>query len=317
MPVHNSKESLPTLVESVLAQTYSGGLELLMVDDASTDGSLSSVVSILEKAKRSDSIQVRFLKTPRRVGPAAARNLGIRQAGGRFIAFTDADVVPAPNWIEEISKSFEEGVGGVAGITLTETSRLLYPLRIAPVNAEFATCNIAYCREVLEKCGKFDERFTYALREDSDLAYRVLEAGYEISCNPNAVVFHPVKKVSLRGLFLMARMTASDVLLYKKHPRRSKKTLDLVSPGITRRGLWALGSVMTSVLLITTLDFVGAGLALILFFVVITLAAARRRYTSEFSWRERYSSTIAVFLFALFVLAFHLIGSARFRKFLL
>jgi hypothetical protein len=80
----NYAEYLAAAIASVLAQT-DGDFELLIVDDGSTDGSL-------EVARSYSDARIRVLVRPHG-GPGAARNTGLEAAGGRYIAFLDADDV--------------------------------------------------------------------------------------------------------------------------------------------------------------------------------------------------------------------------------
>jgi glycosyltransferase involved in cell wall biosynthesis len=79
IPVFNSERFLAEAIESVLAQSHRN-LELIVVDDGSTDGG----------AKAAQGYPVRYFRQEHR-GPGAARNFGIRQARGEFLAFLDSD----------------------------------------------------------------------------------------------------------------------------------------------------------------------------------------------------------------------------------
>ena len=82
MPCHNGEKYLRQAVESVLAQSYADW-ELLIIDDASTDGS----VTIAEEYCAKDG-RIKLLHTQHSTGkPATARNVGIKAATGRFNAF--------------------------------------------------------------------------------------------------------------------------------------------------------------------------------------------------------------------------------------
>lgn len=86
MPCHNGAATLPQAVESVLAQSYADW-ELLIIDDASTDGSVVVIKEYCAKDSR-----IKLLHTTTSTGkPATARNVGIEAASGRFIAFLDCD----------------------------------------------------------------------------------------------------------------------------------------------------------------------------------------------------------------------------------
>ena len=120
----------------------------------------------------------------RQDGPAAARNLGWRMADGEIIAFTDDDCIPEPDWLANGVSAFVEGVAGVSG-------RTVVPMPANPTDNElntthlqrsdFITANCFYRREVLEEVGGFDERFTTAWREDSDLYFSVRERNYSLA----------------------------------------------------------------------------------------------------------------------------------------
>ena len=103
MPCHNGSATLRQAVESVLAQSYAGW-ELLIIDDASTDGS----VAIAEEYCAKDS-RIKLLHTAASTGkPATTRNVGIDAAQGRFIAFLDCDDQWLPDKLEHQLPLFEQ-----------------------------------------------------------------------------------------------------------------------------------------------------------------------------------------------------------------
>jgi len=85
MPNYNSQPFIKESMESVIAQTYKNW-ELIVVDDVSTDASYEIVEEYREKDKR-----IQLIKLDNNVGPAIARNKGIKEAMGRYIAFLDSD----------------------------------------------------------------------------------------------------------------------------------------------------------------------------------------------------------------------------------
>lgn len=88
MPVYNAAQFVREAIESVLAQTL-GDFELILIDDASTDGSREVLARITDP-------RCRVLTHSANRGPAEARNRGIAGARGKFIAFLDADDVALP-----------------------------------------------------------------------------------------------------------------------------------------------------------------------------------------------------------------------------
>lgn len=85
MPLYNCKDYINDSIESVIHQTYQNW-ELIVIDDNSSDNSAEIVQNIQKKDKR---IQLIKLKT--NGGPARARNIGIKESKGRYLAFLDSD----------------------------------------------------------------------------------------------------------------------------------------------------------------------------------------------------------------------------------
>lgn len=94
MACWNGEDFLRDSVGSVLAQTF-GDFELLVIDDCSTDGSWEILSAIASQDAR-----VRLLRTAHNGGPAGARNLGLANARGEYVAFLDCDDVWAPSKLE-------------------------------------------------------------------------------------------------------------------------------------------------------------------------------------------------------------------------
>lgn len=100
IPTHNRAGSLSASIESVLSQTH-GNLEVIVVDDCSTDNT-SEVV-----ARIGDS-RVRYIRAPARGGAGAARNLGVKHAQEEYIAFHDSDDVWFSEKLEKQMRLFAE-----------------------------------------------------------------------------------------------------------------------------------------------------------------------------------------------------------------
>ena len=98
MPVRNGMPYLPESIASVWQQDYSP-LELVIVDDGSTDGSLEYVRSL-------EGLSIRIL-TFSGIGPAAARNAGIRSGSSDFVAFLDADDLWPRGTLKKLATALE------------------------------------------------------------------------------------------------------------------------------------------------------------------------------------------------------------------
>ena len=106
MPAYNTQEYIFESIQSVLNQS-SVNIELIIIDDASTDDTVSIV-----KKNYSNDLRVRLLANSKNLGPGIARNKGLICAKGRFIAFLDSDDI----WVEEklqkqIKFMLKKGIG--------------------------------------------------------------------------------------------------------------------------------------------------------------------------------------------------------------
>lgn len=101
VPVYNTEKYLPECIESILNQAYKD-LEIILVDDGSTDSSLM----ICRKYKDRDSRIKVFHKE--NSGVSATRNMGIENATGEYISFCDSDDVIAPKLYETLLKQLEQ-----------------------------------------------------------------------------------------------------------------------------------------------------------------------------------------------------------------
>ena len=94
MPCYNGADSVRRAIDSVLAQTCSG-FELVVVDDASTDGTPEIIAKIANNEPR-----IRVVLSERHAGPGAARNMGISEARGEWVAVIDSDDWYEPRRLE-------------------------------------------------------------------------------------------------------------------------------------------------------------------------------------------------------------------------
>lgn len=94
MPARNAERFIGHALRSVLEQTHARW-ELLVVDDASTDGTVEQVESAAAGEPR-----IRLIRLDRRVGPGPARNIALAEARGEYLAFLDSDDVWLPGKLE-------------------------------------------------------------------------------------------------------------------------------------------------------------------------------------------------------------------------
>jgi glycosyltransferase involved in cell wall biosynthesis len=209
------RDRLPRLIDALAAQRDAPPFEVVIVDDGSRDGTFAE----LERLASATPFRLVPLRRDQSGGPGQARNDGWRRAQAPLIAFTDDDCAPQPEWLGLLAKDLTD-TDAVQGRTIPDPTQLDRRNAFShTVYAEgewgfYEACNMAYRREVLEAHAGFDAQFQYSLfngqgtgpifGEDTDLAWRAKRSGARIVFDPNAVVFHEVRRQGylehLRGL---------------------------------------------------------------------------------------------------------------------
>jgi histidinol-phosphate phosphatase family protein len=212
------RPSLLVLLESLLASSANTGVELprIVVVDDRPGGSDSIDLSALGVSG------LTILRSGGR-GPAAARNVGWRVARTDWVAFLDDDVVVTPGWLADLTTDLTQprGVGGVHAVISVPL-----PIRRRPTDwergthgletARWITADMAFRRSALLRVGGFDERFPRAFREDSDIALRVVDAGFTIVPGQRRTT-HPVRPAGWWASLRQQRGNADDVLMHRLH----------------------------------------------------------------------------------------------------
>jgi glycosyltransferase involved in cell wall biosynthesis len=204
IPVHNRREDLRRCLLAIAAQDFPrDGFEVIIGDD----GSNEDLRPVIEEA-RGFGVDIKYFRQEQK-GPAAARNLCIRHAGGRIVAMTDSDSLPHRSWLRKLAEGFNGNPDALAieGKVYADNEGEFDPLGEGPTNKTggvYLTCNCAYRRDVLLHVGGFDEAFPYPAYEDTELAARVRRFG-SIIWQPEAIVIHPQRKLTLRTVLKKLR----------------------------------------------------------------------------------------------------------------
>lgn len=172
----------------------------------------------------------------RSVGVSKARNTGIRTARYDLLAFMDDDMLTSENWfcsiieslIEEGSRTVVTGQVALADSELTAAfapsvkvlnSREVYEGRI--LRDVLYTGNMAMHRSIINTIGAFDERLgpgtMFPAAEDNDFGFRLLEAGYRIVYEPNALVYHRAWRTQRHRLPMRWNYGLGRGAYYAKH----------------------------------------------------------------------------------------------------
>ncbi|NBK19946.1 glycosyltransferase [Anaerotruncus sp. 1XD42-93] len=195
VPVYNAGPYLRQCLDSIAAQTYSH-MEVILVDDASTDGSGQICKEYAERDER-----FQYVRFPANRGPSAARNEGVGRAAGAFLSFVDADDYVEPDLLEKLYRSLTESGAdistcGADGIRLESGPARTYSraeavcclAKGAPFN--HVPWGKLYCAELARAC-PFDENVFYS--EDLLFLYEALKRSEKVSCIPD-VLYHYVSR---------------------------------------------------------------------------------------------------------------------------
>lgn len=198
IPTYNRPERLQKCLQSLAQLNYSRDrFEVIVVDDGSQTP-LDSVVAPLQ-----NQIKIKLLRQDN-AGPATARNNGAKVAQGDFLAFTDDDCQPLPNWLDQFAISLATAptamIGGKTINALTDNlfstaSQELIDYLYEYYNpakgkaAFFASNNIALPKAGFDSLGGFDVSFPLAAAEDRDFCDR-WQATYPMVYNSQAQITH-------------------------------------------------------------------------------------------------------------------------------
>jgi glycosyltransferase involved in cell wall biosynthesis len=224
---YNRAHLLKGTLEALALQVVPHSLkwELVLVDNNSGD----TTAQVVAAFSKTTATPVRYVFEPE-PGVSHARNRGIKEARGSIIAFTDDDVLPAPDWIAQLVAAIDRwnahGVGGRIlpqwetsppswltdsrylrnrlAIMEFESSRLLaLPVTSQP---QVWGANMAFRRELLERVGGFDPhlggRGKKLFRgEETDMIGRALGLGLRIAYDAGLTVFHRIGSDRMRKAY--------------------------------------------------------------------------------------------------------------------
>ena len=259
-----------------------------------------------------------YLFTPRKKGPAAARNLGWQTAAGSLVAFTDDDCMPDENWLKSILDSYRYER------LIAYTGKIKVPLSKDPTDyeintsnletAEFVTANCCCTKEALRLTNGFDEQFFMAWREDSDLEFKLLEKNIPIVRLDNALVIHPVRRAPWAVSLKEQKKNFFNALLYKKYPELYRRKIQPVPPYNYYLMIIAL---IMSVLFTATQNFLLAFFAVSIWTGLVCHFIAKRLSNTSRSWNHVTEMVFTSVFIPFLSIYWHLRGAWKYRVFFL
>lgn len=232
IPTYERPQHLRRGLEALARQTFSD-FEVIVVDQSASPEPLPPELCERlrpqpEQPRHTSRTRLQVLYSAQR-GPASARNRGLEQARGDYVAFTDDDCLAAPRWLERAAKRLRKtrcaGLEGRVGSRHLGDPRYRTQSNVGVEGLGFMTANLILRRKLVERAGGFDERFS-SFREDTDLAWRVMELG-KIPHAADVIVYHcpHLASAERESAGERVKMFACDALLFAKHPRRYPELL--------------------------------------------------------------------------------------------
>ena len=128
LTAYNAQDTIGLAIESIIKQTYNN-IELIIIDDASTDNTLNIIKATLNKFKQSNkSDKIKVIELKKNMGCYFAKNIGIRFCNGNIIGFQDADDISLLNRIEIQAKEIIDNDYEIVGSEIIRCSETLYSL---------------------------------------------------------------------------------------------------------------------------------------------------------------------------------------------
>jgi glycosyltransferase involved in cell wall biosynthesis len=222
VPTRSRPARLERLLEGLREQTLEPSrFEVIVVGD----GASPETYSLLERERARGGLELRVVERALPGGPSAARNSGWQVARAPLVAFIDDDCRPVADWLAAGTQA-SDPLSVVQGATYPDPDDSHHAgifsrtVEVQALGPQFETCNIFYPREALDQLGGFDERYGITPGgEDTDLAWRAIEAGYTPAFAPHALVYHAVDRLGPAGMLRVAARWSEPMRVFAAHPQ--------------------------------------------------------------------------------------------------
>ncbi|MFC1850939.1 glycosyltransferase [candidate division CSSED10-310 bacterium] len=239
IPTYDRNEHLKLCLTAISNLDYDhNGFEVIVVNDGDSNPPQEVVASFKYQ------FDIKLLTQPHS-GPAIARNKGGLQARGEYLAFTDDDCEPSPDWLTKLAARFAVRADRcIGGQTMNSQTHSLHSLasqallqylfsyyNAEPDQARFLTSNnLALPRKYFLEIGGFNPNFSLAAAEDRELCDRCLHLGYALSFAPEVLVYHNQDLTLHSFLKQHFNYGRGAHCFHKERARRTGTKLKLESP---------------------------------------------------------------------------------------
>lgn len=223
---YNGERFIPRLFKTLCGQTCMK-FEVIFVDNASTDYSLTLLENLLKKSPY-DELNVRLVRNAVNLGFCQGNNVGLKYANGKYVVFLNNDTYVSTTWLEELVRVMDmnrsigvcqsrivsaqtkeiqadgwtlDEFGGTGAIMLSNFEGAFSTLPFYG-----AATSLIVRRDVLRVVGGFDP---FLFSGDFDLCWRIRLLGYNVATAPRSVCYH-YGQVATRALFNSAELRFSS-----------------------------------------------------------------------------------------------------------
>lgn len=229
--MYNAEGHIVQVLEAILAQEYPAPIEVIVVNDGSTDSSLDKARHFEGRGGVGGGARdIRVMDQPNQ-GAVAATNNGFTAARHDIVCSVDSDVVLERDWLKKIIEEFRDPrVGAVQGYYRTPQgvsfwARMMgydvearYDSIRSKCVTQVCTGDTAYRRAALDEVGLFDPAFKYGY--DNDMSYRLVKAGYKLIFRKDAKCDHYWKQDFASYVKQQYQSAYGRMQLVRKHTER-------------------------------------------------------------------------------------------------
>lgn len=239
------RKNIPRVI-AVFSKYRKGKKELIIVDDASKDGSFQ----YLETLKNISDINIKIIKNDKNLGFSSTVNKGVNISNGEIVILLNTDVIPEENFIEPVIKDFKDTnlfAVGFLDKSIENNKKILRGRGIGKWKQGFlihsegeidkkntlwaSGGSSAFRKDLWERLGGLCEIYNPFYWEDIDLSYRALKAGYNIVFEKDSITRHEheegvirteytsyqIKKTAYRNQFFFVWINITDKKLLINH----------------------------------------------------------------------------------------------------
>lgn len=204
---YNKVEVTKKCLKALFENTKYPNFEVILLDNGSVDETPDYLLTFGETVK--------YIRVEKNLGFVGGNNYASQFAKGDFIVFLNNDTEPQSGWLTHLLRTFDyhkdAGAAGsmlifsdgklqeAGGVIFNDASGWNYGRNDSPSDSKYSYCReVDYCsgaalmirKDLFNQIGKFDERFSPAYYEDTDLCFNVRKFGYKVYYNPFSKVVH-------------------------------------------------------------------------------------------------------------------------------